>query len=383
MLFSMKTRRPCSWLLLAALCTLGNPSTTPATPDPGGKAIYNGLIYTETETFPNRYGYFKINVTPNAHFTGKLCVGTRCAGFKGKFDTQGAAYSSVMIDTGDFKFVGGWNYSWVPEKKLYWSLNLQLTNDGEQIIGQVVSYRGSGWVASLLGDRAPYDRLTNPAPQAGQYTFIISGSVGDSTRPTGDGYGTLTVDTSGNVMMKGALADGSSISHTAVLSREGLWPVFVPLYGGKGMLVGWVGFTNVAGNDLVGQLNWVRLSQPAARFYPGGFTNETMLAGSRYNPSLGALSFTNSTLIFSGGNLSASFTNTVSLGANGKTDHTSPNSLFLNLTIPTGWFRGTTREPASGRLLGFNGVVLQKQNAGFGYFLGTDQSGQVMLEPVD
>jgi hypothetical protein len=380
-LLSMKTRRYCTWLLLAACFAFEVSVAIAATPYPGGRAVYNGLIFTETESLPNRYGYFKINVSPNAHFSGKVRVGRRSAGFRGKFDPQGAAFASVLVETGQFEYVGGWDYSLVPEKKLYWTLGLQLTNNGDQIIGQVVSYRGSGWVASLLGDRAPYDRLANPAPQAGQYTFITPGSPEDSTRPAGDGYGTLTVDASGNVLLKGILADGSPFAHSALLSGEGLFPLFAPLYGGKGVLVGWVRFTNVAGNDLVGQLNWVRLGQRAARFYPAGFTNETSLVGSRYDPSLGILGFADSTLILSGGNLGAALTNRVSLGPNRKP--LEPNSPFLSLTLPSGLFRGTVKEPLSGRLLGFGGAVLQGPRTGSGYFLGSDQAGKVTLDPLD
>jgi hypothetical protein len=35
--------------------------------------------------------------------------------------------------------------------------------------------------------------------------------------------------------------------------------------------------------------------------------------------------------------------------------------------------------PATGRKFGFNGVILQNQGVGLGYFLGTNQSGSVFL----
>jgi len=86
------------------------------------------------------------------------------------------------------------------------------------------------------------------------------------------------------------------------------------------------------------------------------------------------------TAVFNGGDLS-SFTNNVSLGLNNKIINQSPNSLTLNIAISTGAFNGSVAAPGQTRRTPFKGVFLQKVNAGYGYFLGTDQSGSVVIAP--
>ena len=59
---------------------------------------------------------------------------------------------------------------------------------------------------------------------------------------------------------------------------------------------------------------------------------------------------------------------------------TSTNKTSLTFTLPTGLFKGSVTN-ANPKTISFNGVVLQKQNLGCGYFLGTNQSGRVQLRP--
>jgi hypothetical protein len=52
----------------------------------------------------------------------------------------------------------------------------------------------------------------------------------------------------------------------------------------------------------------------------------------------------------------------------------------VTFTPATGLFTGSLPNPdAPSRTIPFNGVVLQNQTNGWGYFLGTNQSGQVYL----
>src|SRR6185503_4677082 len=251
------------------------------------KGIYNGLMYPEGELVPEQCGYFMIKVSANGHFTGKLLVGSRHGSFHGKFDALGEATVNVRVPTEKAVYCGGCNPpTWVKKTRtLAWTLDLQLVKDGEQITGQVFHRRGERWIAVLSGDRAGF-ALTNPAPQAGQYTFILPGNDLETTNsPNGHGSGTLTVDTSGKVVLKGVLADGAIISQSSVLSKDGIWPLFVPLHEGKGMLLAWMTFTNLPGTDLVGTVTWIKPARPGAQFYPLGFTNEMMVVASHYAPA--------------------------------------------------------------------------------------------------
>jgi hypothetical protein len=87
-------------------------------------------------------------------------------------------------------------------------------------------------------------------------------------------------------------------------------------------------------------------------------------------------------VIFSGGNLSDSFTNVVTLGANNRvTNFTTNQPLVFSIVLPDGRFSGrVTLTNAGARvILPFKGALLQHQNFGSGFFLGTNQSGRVFF----
>ena len=124
-------------------------------------------------------------------------------------------------------------------------------------------------------------------------------------------------------------------------------------------------------------------SQPTARFYPGGFTNQTDIAGSIFLPPTAnrVLAFTNAAVAFTHGNLAVNFTNDVMLNMDSKVVNIVPNKLALTLQRPTGLFSGSATPPSSAKSVSFRGAVLQKQNRGSGFFLGINQSGRVLWEP--
>jgi hypothetical protein len=57
------------------------------------------------------------------------------------------------------------------------------------------------------------------------------------------------------------------------------------------------------------------------------------------------------------------------------------NKLNLTITTSSGSFKGSLMNPLTGKAIPFNGVVLQKQNIGCGFFLDGDQSGNVYFGP--
>jgi hypothetical protein len=136
---------------------------------------------------------------------------------------------------------------------------------------------------------------------------------------------------------------------------------------------------------LEGVLNWIKLPMPASRYYPSGFTNYANTVGARYSYSgtlKPVLDFTNGMIGFSFGNLIGPFTNNISLDANGRVANLGSNSLVMNIKLSTGEFTGSSVDKNAVRPVVFRGAVLQKQSGGFGYFLGTNHSGRVVLAPA-
>ena len=70
----------------------------------------------------------------------------------------------------------------------------------------------------------------------------------------------------------------------------------------------------------------------------------------------------------------------MALGADNKMVNISSNTLILSITLKTGLFKGNFAESGTGQIVLFSSALQQKQNAGFGYFLGTTQSGEIRFE---
>jgi len=234
--------------------------------------------------------------------------------------------------------------------------------------------------ADLVANRAVFSKTSSP-PQAGRkYTVVIPGGDDSAAAPGGDGYGTATVDAAGNIIFTGVLGDGTKISQKTFMAKDGSWPFFAAPYGKTGLMIAWLSFDmNDADNPPTGEFSWTRLPSSAAKFYPLGFYSETGAAASLYTFSPGTPLFTwsDGQIIMQGGNLSQPVTNTFSIDANNKV--TSSDGLKLTFTSASGTFKGTFINPNTGKPVPISGAVLENQDAGFGVFLGTDQTGSVMI----
>jgi hypothetical protein len=350
-----------SFIMQSNLTVFANFVTNPFAPV---KGAFNGLFYESNQVQLGRSGFFTFNLTDRGTYTASLRIGSRKLSAKGKLGLDGQVTNTVSRHRTNALTVA-------------WAIAL---DGSDQINGMV----GDGsWTATLLGDRATFGK-TNPPPQAGRYTWIVLGTPSTALAPEGDSYGAAVVDSRGRVRLTGSLADKTSLVAKAPISKNGHWPLYASLYGGKGALLGWAVFTNQAATDFDGLLSWIKPAISTAMFYPGGFASESALLGSRYTPPLGAtnhvLAMTNAQILMTGGNLSSSLTNDVILGLSSKITNAGPHVLSLNFTLSSGSFSGKVTPTGSTIATSFKGAVLQKANFGSGCFLGTNLSGLVTLD---
>jgi len=139
-------------------------------------------------------------------------------------------------------------------------------------------------------------------------------------------------------------------------------------------------FTNLNASDLNGTLYWVKQPQASSSSYPGGFNfaEGIQAVGSIYSltngvPLLNLPAGGVSVLQF--GNPVQSFTNHFTLGGDNKV--VSTDGLKVTITTSTGLFKGTATSLGDGSTVPVTGILLQKQNAAYGYFLKNGQSGAV------
>ncbi len=318
---------------------------------PGG--TYNGLFFDETNLSPESSGFFSSQVASNGHFTAKF--------------VQGAKTYSV---SGAFSLTGGW----ATNSPRFWegtplSLQLDLTS-GSAITGYVGD-------SALTAYREVYSKK-NPAPETGKYTIVVPPpdiTIVATNPPGGNAFGTVTVSSLGVATFAGTLGDGTKVTESATLSSDGLWPLYIPTSGGKGMLLGMLSFTNETDRDIDGFLEWFKPEQVSAATYPAGFTNEMRAMGSIYSYTKGTpiLDFTDGLLTVDG-----EATNSFTLSP--KSIATGADKLHLTFSTSSGLFQGTTTNTER-KTISFAGAILQKQEYGYGQVVTGKTTEAVRVSP--
>ena len=331
-----------------------DPSTNPPTP-----GHYTGLFYESGGVEFLKSGFFAATIARRGAYTGLLQMGTNRYSLNGHFDSTGSASNTI------------------PRKNLN-PLNLQLHKTQDALFGTVSD---GTWTADLLANRLTFQVRTNPAPFAPKYTLIIPGPAdGNPATPQGDGFGTLTNNRAGLIQITGALGDGTKFTRVAYLSQNGQWPLYVPLYGGPGQILGWLTLASTDQDDLSGQISWIK-PKTSSRFYPDGFDLQPTVTGSIYRrPTAGAriLNLSGASISMTDGDLSSPIIEPVTLTSQNKVS--GNNNLTISFNTSSGRFTGKIVNPSSGKAIVLNGVALQKQNIASGSFLGASHSGRVRIQ---
>jgi hypothetical protein len=325
--------------------------------NPVAPGSYAGLFFEPGGIEVGRSGLFNAKVTKRGAFTGTIAMNTGRSSFKGKFDASGTATT-------------------VARRKRNPPLTLNLqggTND--QIIGTI---NGDGWSADLTANR---NGSSSGFPA--NYTLIFPGpGNGDPQIPQGDGYGAANLK-KGMVNFTGALADGAKLTESAPISSDGQWPFYVSLPNGEQVL-GWLNLANIVQSGSGGDISWVKSPNPRTAFYPNGFSTDLATIGSVYRKPGGGSpipGITDGVVTFSGGDLNSDVAVPITISGRNKVIDQGDISLTMQINKLSGVFTGTSQNPEGGKRIKFSGAVLQQQNNGSGFFLGTDQSGHVSLQP--
>ncbi|MFM2082163.1 MAG: hypothetical protein RL380_854 [Verrucomicrobiota bacterium] len=224
-------------------------------------AAYYGLFYETNAVNFGSSGYFNFSVASarTRTFNGKILIEGGSYMFTGTFASNHQA-SATVARPGKTSLI----------------VSLQLLAAADQVIGSVTD---GTWTAPLLGDRATFN-ATNVAPQLGNYTFTLLGDSNGNDAPSYGSQGKVTVRTNGAVMLSGSLSDAAPLTQSTYLSKNGQWPLYAPLYTGKGALLGWVTFTNQPTLKLTGDVSWIK-TNASGLYYSSGFTNPVTLFGGR------------------------------------------------------------------------------------------------------
>ena len=210
---------------------------------------------------PANAGYIILTVTSSGGYSGKLYLGQSASPFglsgqlvESKDGSMATAVSSVAVSA-----------------KEDLSVQLQISTlypGAGALSGDVAS---TLWTNGIMGQMAQVD----PDIVPGRYNVVIWPSSDPSLGPGGYSFASATVSATGAVTWALTLADGTSpvTSFSTFMTQDGICPIYASLYGGGGLIIGAVQFTNSAGMCIVanyGTINWVKMPVKD-NFYTNGF----------------------------------------------------------------------------------------------------------------
>jgi hypothetical protein len=304
---------------------------------------YNGLFTAASGVAENSAGMLKnLLVTSKGTYSGSLLFDGMTKGISGSFNLAGQASNSITLN----KTLGN----------VALTMAFTQNNSAPQVTGTV---SGNGWLSTnLVANRSAQDSLIATA-----YTLLIAPDTNNAAAPDGSGYAVIsatpgTSKADATAKIAGALADGTAFSQSVAVSQDGYVPVYVSLYAGKGVLLGWINLnpTNLPGVTL----NWVHPAEKGTFTEP--FTNYDAVEISPWSSS--ASSETLPTNLFLTGAVTNAFA--ISISSKGAITGTDgSNTLTGTLTLKTGLVKVTTGKGKAKTTA--TGVILYEQEAGGGF----------------
>jgi VCBS repeat-containing protein len=369
---------------------------------------YNGLALPAADAVAGaeKTGLLRVTIGRGGAFTGRLRLGTGSFPLRGVFDNAGVPhFFPLRATTASLSRKGA--------APLILDLRLDVSAGTDRLTGTLTE--GESHFAEITADRALYTQAKHRRPPlrvlapelTGPYTAIFAGrrttqAAPAATKfPLGDGFARLTVTASGATRMAGRLADGSAVSYSNALSKDNVFPVWVPFAGGKGALAGPVTFRDVPGiSDVDGpELLWFKPAKANAEAYPAGWPEGMPLdlVGSKFIlpprgsgrsvfPGLDAAATAGNALVQIADESTAPPILTIPIRIDPRDQvlvlEPRGENFRASITPSTGWFRGSFTDTGSDRATKFHGAILQKQRRASGYFAAPAANGLITIQPT-
>jgi hypothetical protein len=334
----------------------------------GLTGIYDGLFYDSNNLSETSSGYLTLALRgDNGVFSGSIMLDGQTKSFAGQFASDGSAQLTIKRPANENV-----------------SLSLALDLSGVNgLTGSIVcesTNPANAFDASLQAYRV----ISRNSDYVGYYTWAMNGSLFDGgTGPEGYSYGTAIIPPQGEAALSLYLSDGISTIARGGLTEGGLFPLYLSLNGGEGSLSGWLTF---ATNGLtVNTMEWFK--KPVIRgYYTNGFALTNLpLVLSPYLKGTNTLGSSNVVVQLSGGDLTGTLTDFVTLGAGKNFSVTDTNHIAVSLDLKTGIFSGTFIDPADGESALLRGALVQPSQEAFGLFLPTNHlsgAATITVAPV-
>lgn len=348
-----------------------------ATPFPGVKGVFNGLLTAGGSTTPGNAseGFINITVTDKGTGSGSILVdGQKFSITNITFASSGQAlFGKELAEKLTLPRKGK------PSFVLSLGVEMNPLVAGANRLQGVLSEQDSINFSFVQADRAYYngkDLKPTPLlnkPASGYYTLAFprqaapNNGYATDQYPQGDGVGTVTVSPAGIASITATLADGTTVTASAPLSQGNVMPFFASLYSGGGSISGPLEFGPAHG-DITGEdLLWFRpASAKPAPVYTAGWPNGIKVDGdgmhydgaTTFNSALGLGVSGAAELSFEGGKPPVSLFKNVTVSTTDKVTLLN-NTYSLSIDTAKGTFKGTFTPVGQAKKSNFMGVLLQ------------------------
>lgn len=248
-------------------------------PFPAIVGTYSGLFYDPTSPVsPGNSGYITITVQRDGTYSGSVLFGTQRLPIHGKlfFDIIDQSAWKTMFAIGKTHWLSG---------------QIRFPTDGSPQGNLLPTPTVTMTISNHTFVPLPLTLASNVVP-AGLYN--MSDGTLLPTPPTnsiGCSYGSFIVTSNGNANVVLHMADGTApaVTFSGPVGVDGSVQFFIPLYKGKGLVIGSVNVNSGSIANTRGNANyWMKLPNSHDRYFPDGFNNAMNWGGVSYS----AASFT-------------------------------------------------------------------------------------------
>ncbi len=325
----------------------------------GHAGSYNGL-FSGTNGGTNLQqngGYLTLAVTTNQTYSGKIYVQGVSAPLSGSFKQDGTLVATNTLTNGTTL-----------------AFNLSMNFSSKELVGTISN---AAWISTNLEADLAVFGANNPTTHAGTYTLVIPTQSGQGLG-SGYGSGTVVVATNGTITFLGEAADGTSLSQSTTLSKDGYWPFYVPLYPAgspkvdQGLVMGWLQFTNTPG----GNVTWV--DSTASGLAASAAPIESSVFVSPAKGVSRVITNRLATITFSGAGLASTFNETLVIANDGTVASDGQATVAISTS---GIITGSVVNPTTQVSSKIYGIILQNDPAclGKGAIIGASSLGNFVI----
>lgn len=247
-------------------------------PFPAIAGTYSGLFYDRAAwsnflIAPSNSGYITITVKTDGTYSGTVLFGVQKLPIAGKLQFD--------MDVDDPDAVNA-NFTTAANSSLSGHIRFVSDDGGNLLPTPTISMTISNQGLSAM----PLTRAKNVVP-AGLFNISDGSWTAGPNFARGCGYGSITVTSKGQANFVIHMADGSApaASFSTPVAEDGSVSYFIPLYYGKGLVMGTLNLTNLYSSNQDGY--WMKQPNPRDPYFPEGFVHLMMFSGAAYTPAIG------------------------------------------------------------------------------------------------